>query len=68
MLKRTIFSYIVPVVAVAAFIGGGISLAGRNTSTFQGDGYVLTAADETMSAGSSQTDGPQEPVSVYYGL
>ncbi len=29
MLKRTIFSYIVPVAAVAAFIGGGVGLAGR---------------------------------------
>lgn len=66
MLKRTIFSYIVPVAAVAAFIGGGVGLAGRNTSSFNGDGYVLTAADESANGGVVETVGAAEPTSVYF--
>ena len=66
MLKRTIFSYIVPVAAVAAFIGGGVGLAGRNTSSFNGDGYVLTAADESANGGMVETVGAAEPTSVYF--
>ena len=63
--KGLIVVFLTALIAVAAFTGVGISIAGRSSQAFAGDGYVLSseAAGEEGNAGD---DGETAPGQLYF--
>lgn len=63
--KGLILVFLTALIAVAVFTGVGISIAGRNSQAFAGDGYILSS-EASGNEGANGTDGESAPGQLYF--